>query len=115
MNAALKFVEHSCNAPHILEKLRVLSGARYVLDDPVRFTGLRRQILGMHDPDYVDSWLADSLHDPAEMLVKFLLFRGFHASVATDLREYVASELSTLESQTLPGRHNLSSAPARLQ
>jgi hypothetical protein len=109
------FIEKTCNAGHIPEKLRIFSDARYLMDDAGRFMGLLLQIFTLYDEDSVDIWLAESLHDSSEMLVKYLLFQGFYASSKTDLWEYVDDALSALEAETLPGRHNLSAAPARLQ
>lgn len=112
--AATHFIEKTCNAGHIHDKLRIFSDARYLMDDSGRFIGLLLQIFTC-DEDPVDLWLAESLHDSSEMLVKYLLFRGFYVSDSKDLWGYVDDELSAMEAETLPGRHNLSVAPARLQ
>lgn len=59
-----------------------------ILNNPVRCLPLLFTVYGMDTDEQISDWLAASLGDEAEMLVKKLLIDGFYHSSAPDLREF---------------------------
>ena len=114
----LHTVEKVCGARFVSQKLSLFAETRDLLEGP-SFTLWLYALFVLDSDDLVTDWLAESLSIPAAFLAKYLLFLGFYASTATDLREYAEAVLTELEMQIAPvGRAgkglSASPLPARL-
>ena len=92
----LRTVEKVCGAQFVSQKLRLFAETRDLLAGP-SFTPWLYALFVLDSDDLVTDWLAESLPLPAAFLAKYLLFLGFYASTATDLREYAETVLDDLE------------------
>ena len=91
------FVEKACLARLWSEKAALIREARSLLSEPGLVDRWAYQLFLLRTDAGVSGWLAESLPHPAEALVKYLLFQGFYASTATDLREYAEGVLDDLD------------------
>jgi hypothetical protein len=66
----------------------MLRQALAILDNPVRYLPLLFTVYGMDTDEQIADWLAASLGDDAEMLIKQLLVEGFYHSQEKDLIAY---------------------------
>ena len=89
-------VEKVCGARFLSEKLLLFAEAREHLAGPLYALWLH-DLFVLDSDDAVTDWLAESLSTPAAFLVKYLLFRGFYLSSATDLREHAEEALDELQ------------------
>ncbi|MBU2754952.1 hypothetical protein HFU84_06835 [Acidithiobacillus sp. CV18-2] len=64
------------------------SKALAILNNPARSLPLLFTVYGMDTDEQISDWLAASLGDDAEMLVKKLLVEGFYHSRERDLMDY---------------------------
>ena len=96
----LHTVEKVCGARFVSQKLPLFAETRDLLAGPSLQPWLYALFV-LDSDDLVTDWLAESLPVPAVFLAKYLLFLGFYASTATDLREYALSGLTELESAGL--------------
>ncbi len=97
----LHTVEKVCGAQFVSQKLSLFAETRGLLAGP-SFTPWLYALFVLDSDDLVTDWLAESLPLPAVFLAKYLLFLGFYASSATDLREYALSVLTELEMWVAP-------------
>ena len=97
----LHTVEKVCGARFTHQKLPLFAETRGLLAGP-SFTPWLYTLFVLDCDDLVTDWLAESLPLPAVFLAKYLLFLGFYASTATDLREYALSVLTELEMRVAP-------------
>jgi hypothetical protein len=97
----LHTVEKVCGARFVSQKLSLFAETRDLLEGP-SFTLWLYALFVLDSDDLVTDWLAESLPVPAAFLAKYLLFLGFYASTATDLREYALSVLTELEMRVAP-------------
>ena len=97
----LHTVEKVCGARFVSQKLPLFAETRGLLAGS-SFTPWLYALFVLDSDDLVTDWLAESLPVPAAFLAKYLLFRGFYASTATDLREYAEAVLTELEMRVAP-------------
>ena len=95
-DGVMRTVEKVCGARFVSQKLSLFAETRDLLAGP-SFTPWLYTLFVLDCDDMVTDWLAESLPVPAVFLAKYLLFRGFYASTATDLREYAEMVLDYLE------------------
>ena len=95
-DGVMRTVEKVCGARFVSQKLSLFAETRDLLAGP-SFTPWLYALFVLDSDDLVTDWLAESLPVPAVFLAKYLLFRGFYASTATDLREYAEMVLDELE------------------
>lgn len=105
----LRTVEKVCGARFVSRKLSLFAETRDLLAGP-SFLPWLHALFVLDGDDLVTDWLAESLPVPAAFLAKYLLFLGFYASSATDLREYAVAVLDELEMRAAP----VSATPSHL-
>ena len=96
----MRTVETICGARFLHQKLRLLADARELLDGP-SFDAWLHDLFVLDGEGPVMDWLAESVPEPSVFLARYLLYLGFYASRAMDLREYAETMLDDLEARTL--------------
>lgn len=92
------FVEKVCGARFQSQKDRLAGDARALLAVPGLMDRWTHQLFTLTADAEITDWLAESMPNPAEALVKHLLYRGFYASSTTDLTDYAGTALDALVS-----------------
>jgi hypothetical protein len=96
------FVEKVCGARFQSEKASLVMDARALLIEPGVMDRWTYQLFTLATAAEITGWLAESLPNPAEALVKHLLYRGFYASSTTDLTDYAGTALDALAASATP-------------
>lgn len=92
------FVEKVCGARFQSEKAQLVMDARSLISEPSIMDRWTHQLFTLTADDEITDWLAESMPNPAEALVKHLLYRGFYASSTADLTDYAGTALDALVS-----------------